>query len=282
MNNILKWFPENDLYTKTKELEIHALLHDKNSKDERNAEQILAGKRKIRAEALEKALTTFNRKINGKVLEIGAGDGWCSAYLAKNKIFEELYVMECNLPAVEQLIPKTFEILSAPTDRINLVHGSFNYINKDINFNVIVAMGALHHAKNLFHTFKECYEALRPGGFLIAQEPYMLDSTKNEFYFEREKKEIEFWGVKTLKNSERSDVFYRECEYRTAAYHVGFDFNCIYLDESQQIKKSLFQKLLGRNNEIKEFPTDRPRNMIFLLSKPKGNSNVRPVTSWEQ
>ena len=106
MNNILNWFPENDLYTKSKEIEIHALLHDKKSKDERNAEQILAGKRKMRAEALENALTKFNRKINGKVLEIGAGSEPHLKYVEHS--YKQYFFLETSKFAIN-LLKKKFK-----------------------------------------------------------------------------------------------------------------------------------------------------------------------------
>lgn len=268
---ILDWNPNADKFSKPKELLIHQKLHSYKSEGQMSVEQIWGGKRSSRILAIEKSLKLFNKKITGKVLEVGAGDGWCSAYLLKHKNISEMFTMECNQAAIEQLIPKTFSTLKISESNLTLVMGSFNDIRKESYFDSVVAMGALHHSANLHKTLSEIYKALKPGGFLLAQEPYMDNTTPNTYYEERENQEIVFWGLETLKNSERSDVFYRLCEYQTAAYHVGFNFKYFNVDEESFFTK--IKKIWKKDTVVK------PKNLMMVLEKP--NKHFIPPTSWE-
>jgi len=270
------WFPEKEVFTKPAEIEIHNLLHEKKSHETRTEDMILNSKRVFRYNALERILKSTGKTLSGKVLEVGAGDGWCSAYIMRTKNIEEIHVMECNKPAAAQLIPNTFKFLDIPTDKVTFVQGSFNYIKHKNYYDSIVAMGALHHSSNLFHTLKEIYNALKPGAFLVAQEPFMHDDTPNSFFFERESREINFWDVKTLKNDERTDLFYRECEYRSAAYHAGFNVNIVKLKENE--KKSFFKRFSSKET----YSLTEPSNMVFLFEKPLNNTDLKPPTSWEK
>lgn len=272
----LDWSPTADKFLKNKEIEIHDLYHEDLSKKELSVAEILeTPKRKMRIQALHKALKQAKiPELNGKVLDIGAGDGWCSAYMLLNfpKV-EKVYSMEINNAAINSLIPKVLKTTKADQSKSIMVKGSFNDIKLKNHFEYIISMGAIHHSNNLYRTFKNVWEGLKPGGWFIAQEPFMPDSTKNSYYSDRENQEINFKGILSVKNSERTDLFYRECEYRTAALHAGFDFDFIKMNDGNSIMKQLKNKLA---NEIKV------KNMAFFAQKPLDKIDFPLATSWEE
>lgn len=273
---ILDWSPSADKFLKHKEIEIHDLYHEDLSKKELTTAEILeTPKRKMRIQALHKALNQAKiQELNGQVLDIGAGDGWCSAYMLLNfpKV-EKVYSMEINDAAINSLIPKVLKTTKADQSKSIMVKGSFNDIKLKNHFDYVVAMGAIHHSNNLYKTFKNVWEALKPGGWFIAQEPFMPDFTKNSYYSIRESQEINFKGILSVKNSERTDLFYRECEYRTAALHAGFDFDFIKMNTGNSFLKQLKSKLA---NEIKV------KNMAFFAQKPLDKLEFPLPTSWEE
>lgn len=259
------WNPREDKLLKPKEFEIHQLYHEKLAEKIKTEKDVFEP-RKARIKSLE----ILNNKISGikgNILEIGAGDGWCSAYILKkwNNQIKSLDIMEISDSAIEKLIPKTLSVCSLSTEKISLIKGSFNNIPHQNHYDVIVAMGALHHSSNLAHTLQTIYESLKPGAWLIAQEPFVSDNTQNDFYTKRNNETVNFKGVMTVKNEERSDNFFRLCEYRSAAYAAGFIVHIERLftyDSRKNIKRALIYKLFKKEKE------NQAHNGLFYFQKP--------------
>jgi SAM-dependent methyltransferase len=219
----LNWQPEKDSFLRDTESKIHTALHDKMSKSNTSRKALYSGKRALRISTLKKAEKIMGHSFSGKILDAGAGDGWCSAYLCENYNVKKVFPMECNLFAVTKLIPKTMGIIGIPESKYMPILGSFNKIPKKGMFDYIVCMGALHHSSNLLKTMSELYSGLKPGGWLISQEPFMPDLTSNRHYIKKYSKMKNFHQVARVKESDRDDHFFRKCEYLVAAHHSGFD-----------------------------------------------------------
>ena len=96
-----------------------------------------------------------------------------------------------------------------------------------------------------------------------------------QVYFNRDEQEINFKEITKVQNNERTDVFYRECEYRVAGFHAGFDYQSSrILKPAEEKKVSFFNKTIPEN-------IDKPNNLIIYAQKPKNNTNKRPITNWE-
>lgn len=93
----------------------------------------------------------------------------------------------------------------------------------------------------------------------------MRDDTPNEFYESHNSKSKHFQGIGEFLNSETSDVFYRKCEYRTAAFNAGLNI------ELWNLSKGLF----GRNE-----PVERPFDIVILARRPKTNECCEGPTAW--
>ncbi|MEQ8584193.1 MAG: class I SAM-dependent methyltransferase [Marinoscillum sp.] len=272
---ILDWHPGEDTLLKGKEIEVHEIYHSHLATQELTKSKILKNsKRQMRAKALEKALRKIGKTLKGNVLELGAGDGWCSAYILSKYYSQlaEVHTMEINPAAINQLIPKVFDVVGVKTDKSTLIHGSFNNIQVEDYYDFVVVMGAIHHSSNLFKTFTEIQKALKPGGWLIAQEPYMVDDTMNSFYINRQNKVDDFKGLTQVKNGDRSDVFFRACEYRTAAFHAGFDYRTFI---NPDLSLWYFKRALLRQN------AGRPKNMTIYAQKPLAGLQLPTPTGWE-
>lgn len=267
----LDWSPRSDGHLKEGEVVLHKRLHEIRAQLPQSKEGILANKEK-RIRALEKLIEHAGCRPRGRVLEIGAGDGWCSAVICSRFDIDEMYVMEIDEPAVNVLIPQTLKLFGVDLSKVTGVLGSFNKIPLVDHFDFVVSMGALHHSSNLFSSLSELTKCLKPGGWLLAQEPSMDDSTRNEFYARREDQEVTFHDEITIKNGSRSDVFYRRCEYLTAGYHAGLDIDCLPLDEpprSRWFRKAPWVDL------------SKPQNIILIAQKPSASRSSLPVTAWE-
>lgn len=272
----LDWLPENDKLLKKKEIEIHNAYHNQVSESIQSKNDVFSH-RKFRIDALEKAISFIDTPIQGTLLEVGAGDGWCSAYLlSQYASIQAMHTMEINDAAVQKLIPHVFKTVDVDLDKVTVVKGSFNDIQLKDTYDFAFAMGALHHSENLFKTMRELFLSLKPGGYLIAQEPYCLNDVKNNAFYMRGAQKEHFKGILEVTNNDRSDIFYRLCEYQTACYHAGFNVEIL------KLKKPLKKRIrnLVKDDHLAAFDM-RVENMVLVCQKPKQNFDKIPMTSWE-
>lgn len=160
-------------------------------------------------------------KVHGTVLDVGCGSGYASIWLAKNKPVTKVYAQEASEQAVEQLLPRNIGHHKV-ADIVEPIKGSFDAIGMPNALDFVVSFGALHHSPCLFSTMKSIGESLKEGGFLIAQEPVMPNTTSNQDYIDKYNIIENRFGMK-IRNGERNDNFFREAEYITAAAFSGLD-----------------------------------------------------------
>jgi SAM-dependent methyltransferase len=166
----------------------------------------------------------FERKfcaIKGTVLDVGAGSGYASIYLALNHSIKKALALESSIVATSELIPKNVKQYKVGQKVFPLL-GSFSDFCIDEKVDFVFSFGSLHHSDCLFTTFQTIGRNMRAGAYLLAQEPVMNNKTSNKEYFSKYECEEERYGIK-MKNGERNDRFYREAEYIAAACFSGFD-----------------------------------------------------------
>ena len=275
----INWNPENDSYLKEIEMTIHDNYHNKLSCNVDNINNIFM-QRASRLKSLKKILSKLDEKIAGNILEVGAGDAWCSVYLLGHvKDIKEMHIMEINESAVKKLIPSILEKYCICLDNITLIKGSFNDIKNESYYDYVFAMGSLHHSSNLYKTMMSIYKSLKPGGMLLAHEPYMFNEIKNKFYFDRQNEVVNFKNMVKIKNEERTDLFYRLCEYQTAGFHAGYD---VYYEDVTHFKKKFGKyKILSIFGDKIKSNVHTPRDAIFIFQKPFCNYDKNSVTAWE-
>jgi SAM-dependent methyltransferase len=247
LNQIPEWLV-NDPLLKDKEVEIHDKLHAQIANAGVSKENLLNNPRLKLFPIIE---NRYKFRLGGRVLDVGCGSGYFSAWLALNREPEIVYALESSPAAVNTLIPRSLDACGVKKGLVLPVQGSFNFIPKSDYFDYVVAMGALHHSSDLFTTLKEIHKSLKPGGYLIAQEPTLDDSTTNKRY-----KEIYQSRVG------HNDHFFRNCEYKTALNFVGFEIICYdYFNDFVEPQSLNFRQMLGKVKvRIKNIITRQHRN----------------------
>jgi SAM-dependent methyltransferase len=184
--------------------------------------------------------------INGRVADIGCGSGYFGIAVAQRfDSVEKVDCIEASHFAVENVIPRNIEHYNL-SSKVKAVEGSFDSLPPE-TYDVIFAMGALHHSKNLGDTMRSIFEALKPGGLLIAQEPAMPDETTHDAYFNKYNIVEERFGLH-IRNGDRFDRFFRECEYKYFLVVNGFDI-CFWEDfEVGEKNKTGLNNLKMTNN----------------------------------
>ena len=179
-------------------------------------------------------------EISGHVADVGCGSGYFGIGVAK--YFDSVDRVDCieaSQVAVESVIPKNISYYDL-SSKVVALEGSFDSLPNE-TYDVVFAMGALHHSKNLSRTMHSIFQALKPGGLLVAQEPSMPDVTSHDAYFEKYNIIEERFGLR-IRNGDRYDRFFRECEYKYALVNNGFDI-CVWenFELSETKKARLFQ-----------------------------------------
>ena len=168
-----------------------------------------------------------NYDIKGHVADVGCGSGYFGIGVAKHfDSVEKVDCIEASKIAVESVIPRNINYYGL-SSKVEAIEGSFDLLPAD-TYDVVFAMGALHHSKNLNYTIQSIFKSLKPGGLLVAQEPAMPDTTSHDAYFEKYNIVEERYGL-LIRNGDRYDRFFRECEYKYCLVNNGFDI-CLWED----------------------------------------------------
>lgn len=244
MVNIIDWQVQNDAQNiRDGAIELQSALHERRYSqifvDEESARKwINNGKTYWRKKILEKFEIFLGKPIEGTVIEIGAGTGWCSAILSRKQAITDIYALDYDPYCVSQLMPQVHTVLQADKSKVHYVHGSFNCIPLKDHFDLVVSIGALHHSENLLKTLRECFRSLKPGGYLIASEPLEPNSMTQAIEHVKAESVDPSSTVKygkQTRHKENSDHYYRLCQYEAAAYAAGFDVFPFVFDEGSGI-----------------------------------------------
>jgi len=114
-------------------------------------------------------------KTNLKVLDLGAGTGWLSAFLSQNKNIANIDVLDSDEKNLNLMLPEVVRIMGGNISKINPILGLFQPILvEDDHYDLIVASSALHHSENLFSLMRELRRVLRKGGklYILNETPY--------------------------------------------------------------------------------------------------------------
>ena len=240
-----------------------------------------------RISSVKKVELISGKKLAGKIVEIGAGTGVFSALLSKEKELHEIYCLDYDKFSVETLMPLVFKNLSANTDKINTVLGSYNNMKVTDNyFDYVVSLGAVHHSENLLATFTESYRVLKSGGFLVAVEHCHPNSYSVELQKQDDESHLSKERVKKLYNDENlkikakdnSDHNYRLCEFETYAYKAGFNVLPYVFDlNGEKANDSIFKTPKPFNTYsnrifypyyVKDLKKPVFDNFVLILQKP--------------
>ncbi len=268
-------------YLNKKDNQLHKAIHSRMAND--TPENILSNRRLRVIPIVRDKIGS----IEGVAADVGCGSGYFSIGLAREfNNLSRIDAIEASETAVSDVIPRNIDFFDV-TEKVSPLFGSFD--NLCVNtYDYVFAMGALHHSRNLSSTLKSISNSLKIGGYLIAQEPAMPDETTHDEYDFKYNIIEERHGLQ-IRNGDRFDRFFRECEYKTALIHSGFDIKCwenFINTESKltNIRKQLLRmsnhslnkiykliQILGLNNQKNKNPNDWKLKMrkATLLVKPK-------------
>lgn len=98
-----------------------------------------------------------------RVLEIGCGAGYAAKFLAGD--YEEYLGVDC----AEELIK--YAIGSNASDRAAFLALDANDLKPDREFDVVLMIGVIHHFSDPAGTMQRIVSMVRPGGWVVANEP---------------------------------------------------------------------------------------------------------------
>jgi len=225
----------------------------------------------------------IGKKISGSVLDVGAGNGYAGIWVAKNRD-TRVTLLECTDEATQNVIPhcaKYFDVL----DACHIQKGSFYDLSDyEKKFDFVICFGVLHHSNNLLNVMDNIMSVLKPGGVLIAQEPYTKNNIDNQVFNDIYNAEEIFAG-KVIRHGDRDDHFYRKCEYLTAIHHSGLSI-IKQQDVSGLVNKKSLRGFISRfllkakryfknaeQHQDVPFPEMRsqklkPKHLLLLCQKP--------------
>jgi SAM-dependent methyltransferase len=117
-----------------------------------------------------------------RVLDLGAGTGWLSAYLSKLDDVESIDALDSSRANLEDMLPGVVDLMGGTAGKIRPIRALFTpLLVADNSYDLIVASSALHHAPRLADVLKECHRVLKPHGTMVALNETPL-GTSRYFY----------------------------------------------------------------------------------------------------
>lgn len=88
--------------------------------------------------------------VKSKVLDVGCGGGWLTAYLSQNKKIEKIMAIDSSENYLKNYLPSVVSELNGDLSKIEAIQGLFTPIllaNESID--LIVISSAMHHAESM-------------------------------------------------------------------------------------------------------------------------------------
>jgi SAM-dependent methyltransferase len=187
--------------------------------------------------------------------------------------------MDYDRFCVEEMMPAVFERFGAPAGKIRRALGSYNRIPDRNFYDLVIAVGALHHAEVLAGAFRESYSALKPGGIFLVSDVCEFDHVGNRELSERYEAPVpnsEARYGRDVKVKDNGDHWYRLSEWLAASRTAGFEALPFLFDAEfgEPADDGIFaEPALWRGFQIRSFQpyfSDRGYcdSLVMILQKP--------------
>jgi SAM-dependent methyltransferase len=105
---------------------------------------------------------------DSKVLDLGCGGGWLSAFLSRFDAVKTIYALDSSKHFLGVLLPEVVSRMGGDFKKIQPIEALFTPLFfEDKTLDLVVAASAVHHADNLEAVLKEISRSLKPDGLLI-------------------------------------------------------------------------------------------------------------------
>ncbi len=105
---------------------------------------------------------------NQRVLDLGAGTGWLSAYLSRFDEVASIDTLDSSRRLLEKMLPSIVERMEGVAEKINPIRALFTPLQRPASsYDLIVASSAVHHAPQLSGVLDECARVLAASGVLV-------------------------------------------------------------------------------------------------------------------
>jgi SAM-dependent methyltransferase len=105
---------------------------------------------------------------NSKILDLGCGGGWLSAYLSKFANVTSIFAIDTSKNYLFNIMPKVIKKVNGVSSKVIPIEGMFTpIILENTSLDIVVASASLHHADNLELILMEIHSKLKQGGSLI-------------------------------------------------------------------------------------------------------------------
>lgn len=105
---------------------------------------------------------------NVRVLDLGAGTGWLSAFLSRFDAIASIEALDSSRRLLEEMLPPIVERMGGVAAKINPIRGLFTPLQRPGSaYDLIVASSAIHHAPQLAEVLTECARVLTAGGIMV-------------------------------------------------------------------------------------------------------------------
>ena len=104
-----------------------------------------------------------------KVLDLGCGTGWLSAFLSRFDQVESIVALDADAHNLETMLPVVSRALGADLSKVKPTRGLFQPLPfGDGELDLVVASSAVHHAHDIISLFLELRRVVKDDGLIIA------------------------------------------------------------------------------------------------------------------
>jgi len=103
-----------------------------------------------------------------KVLDLGCGGGWLTAFLSRFDSIKTIYALDSSKHFLRVLLPEVVSQMGGDDKKVEVIEALFTpLLFDDQVLDVVVASSAVHHADNLEIILNEISRVLKPNGYFI-------------------------------------------------------------------------------------------------------------------
>lgn len=258
-------------------------------------EKIAFGKGKEWRLAIPQHLCNNGFTLKDKIVaDIGCGTGYFGASLLRNYNVNHVDFYDIT-PSLSSKIKETIEITNS--------RPSYEYICTDIvnaelgadQYDYVFCMGSLHHAYDLVKYFESIHKILKPGGFLVANEPSYSETASYKDLRTTYEERLGFKATESRSQSyPRHDFFFRLSEFCCMARLAGLEVSSItpwgremgraYKNKQFTATQKIYDRLIALKKIVKDFTRGKeearkichPEENLLIFSKPTSSEGWLP------